>query len=61
MGKIVYLADKIDKLFEMYPNSFNKKNKNLLNRLVKMKTRLITKIFPTKCYSLMVSFMKLFF
>ena len=33
--EIVYLEDKIDELFEMYPNSFDKKNKALLNTVVK--------------------------
>ena len=33
--KIVYLEDEIDKLFEMYPNSFDKKDKALLNKLAK--------------------------
>ena len=31
--KIVYLKDKIDKLFEMYRNSFSKQSKSLLKTL----------------------------
>ena len=33
--KIVYLEGKIDELFEIYPGSFDKKNKALLNTLAK--------------------------
>ena len=36
MYKIVYLEDKIDKFFEMYPNSFDKKSKTLLKTLAKI-------------------------
>ena len=31
----MYLRDKIDEFFEMYPNSFDKKSKSLLNTLAK--------------------------
>ena len=34
-NKIVYLEDKIDKLFEMYFKSFNIQSKTLLNTLAK--------------------------
>ena len=33
--KIVYLRDEIDELFEIYPNSFDKKSKSLLSTLAK--------------------------
>ena len=31
----MYLRNEIDELFEMYPNSFDKKSKSLLNTLAK--------------------------
>ena len=31
----MWLRDEIDELFEMYPNSFNKKSKSLLNTVAK--------------------------
>ena len=55
---IVYLEDKIDKLFEMYPKSFNSKCEILLKMLSKNENK-ITKICLTKFYYLMVYFMKL--
>ena len=39
-GKIVHLEDKIDELFEMYPNSFDKKRKALLNTLAKNENKI---------------------
>ena len=60
--EIVYLEDKIDELFEMYPNSFDKKSKILVNRLVKNENqKLITKISYTEVYYPMVNFLNLFF
>ena len=55
--EIVHLEDKIDELFEMYPISFDKKSKALLNTLAK----LITKICLTEFYHPMVNFMNLIF
>ena len=37
---IVYLEDKIDELLEMYPNSFDKKGKALLNTLAKNESKI---------------------
>ena len=38
--EIVYLEDKIDELFAMYPNSFDKKSKALLNTLAKNENKI---------------------
>ena len=43
--KIVYLEDKIDELFEMYLNSFDKKSKVLLNTLAKNEKKINYKNF----------------
>ena len=56
--KIVYLKDKIDQLFKIYPISFGDKSKALLKTLAKMETKLITKICLTKFYLLMIDLMK---
>ena len=39
--EIVYLEDKIDELFKMYPNSFDKKSKALLNTLTKNENKIL--------------------
>ena len=41
--EIVYLSDKIDELFEMYPNSFDKKSEALLNTLTKNENKINNK------------------
>ena len=41
--EITYLADKIDKLFEMYPNSFDKNSKALLNTPAKNENKITYK------------------
>ena len=38
--EIVYLKDRIDELFEMYLNSFDKKSKALLNTLAKNENKI---------------------
>ena len=38
--EIVYLEDKTDEFFEMYPNSFDKKSKALLNTLAKNENKI---------------------
>ena len=38
--EIVYLQDKTDEFFEMYPNSFDKKSKALLNTLAKNENKI---------------------
>ena len=58
----VYLEDKIDELFEMYPNSFDKKSKALLNTLAKNENKSNYKHFIlTEFYYPMVNFMNLIF
>ena len=44
--EIVYLENKIDQLFKMHPNSFNKKIKNLLNTLAKNENKINYKNLP---------------
>ena len=46
--KIVYLENKIDKLFEMHPNSFDKKSKALLNTHAKNENKINYKNLPYK-------------
>ena len=46
--KIVYLEDKIDELFKMYLDSFNKKSKALLNTLAKNEKKINYKNYSYK-------------
>ena len=39
-GKIVYLGDKVDELFEMYPESFTGQGKKLLKMFAKNENRI---------------------
>ena len=59
--KRVYLENKIDKLFEMYPRSFNKQSKTLLTTVAKNECKINYKNLLTKLYSFIVNFMKLVF
>ena len=43
--QIVYLEDKIDELFEMYPKSFNSQSKTLLRKLAKNENKINYKKF----------------
>ena len=53
--EIVYLEDKIDQLFEMYPNSFDKESKALLNTLAKNENKINYKILT---YRILLSYGK---
>ena len=59
--EIVYLEDKIDESFEMYPNSFDERSKALLNTLAKNENRINYKNLSYRILLSMVNFMNLIF